>query len=96
MTPRRPIHALLTAAALSAALAGTGLVSGCEEDHTFECAAAYDHLLEVGKRYPNEALRASFIDACRTAWDLDRVACLMVAKTPEEALACRPKKIKPG
>jgi len=92
----RPIRALCAAAALATALAGAGLGSGCEEDHTFECAAAYDHLVEIGKRYPNEAMRAAFIDACRTAWDLDRVACLMVAKTPEEALACRPKKTKPG
>lgn len=92
----RSLRALLAAAALTAPLAAAGLISGCAEDHTPECAAAYDHLVEVGKRYPNEALRASFIDACRTAWDLDRVACLMVAKTPEEALACRPKKTKPG
>lgn len=85
---------LLPRALAAAAIAF--FLAGCDPDHSVPCGQAYDHLIEVAQRRPNPELKTRFVDACKGVWDEARHSCLMEAQTVEEALACRPKKVRPG
>ncbi len=72
------------------------LAFGACNQRPLRCAEAYEHLLELAQRTPTAAEHDRFVSACVTAWDEARVQCLADAATPEDALACKPKKIRPG
>ena len=74
----------------------TPLSTGCAPDRTGDCVQAYDHLIDLAKRRMQPSQRRRFVERCRLAWDDDRHACLMAASTPEEALKCRVKRVRPG
>ncbi|MGM0574682.1 MAG: hypothetical protein ACQEXJ_02970 [Myxococcota bacterium] len=69
---------------------------GCDPDPTPRCQEAYDHLIGLAKRRPDPEQRARFVRTCREAFDEGRHRCLMDAATVEEALECRPTRIRPG
>ncbi len=69
---------------------------GCAQDRTVDCVQAYDHLLTLAKRRMQPKKRRLFVQRCRKAWDDERHQCLMKSETPEEALKCRVKRVRPG
>jgi hypothetical protein len=71
-------------------------VTGCEKDPVEPCQLAYNRLIRLAKHRGDEEQRARFVQACIQAWDAGRHGCLMKAKNPSEALACRPTKVRPG
>ena len=79
----------------------TGLVSclllvACDPDPAPKCEEAYDHLITLAKRPPESAQRQRFLQACHEAYDESRHRCFLDAVTVEDALACRPGKVRPG
>ena len=78
------------------ALGITGTQWSCRHDATQQCAQAYAHLLELAKRQGSPKEKERFVNACKDAWDEARWKCLMDAKTVEQALDCKPSKIRPG
>lgn len=64
-------------------------LAGCASDPAARCAEAYDHMITLAKRPPSPDARAPFVDACITAWDPQRHACLMASTSADEALDCR-------
>ena len=88
----RPRAALPLLFALGLALAAPAC--GPEPDDV--CAAAYAHLLSLGRRSHDRDLRSRFIKACVESWDPDKVDCVTRATTADEALACEWKKKRPG
>lgn len=83
----------LPLAALSSALLS---LTACDPDPSPRCAEAYDHLIALSKRPPDGGERDRFVTACRDAFDEGRHACLLEATTADEALACRPRQVRPG
>lgn len=81
--------------ALMVGLLGAGLLGGCH-DRPERCHAAYDHLSRLAQHQEDQGLARRFVDACVAAWDEGRVTCLLAARTADEALACKPVKIRPG
>ena len=79
-----------------AMVAVVAFLTACDSDRSVPCGQAYDHLIEIAEQRPDEGLRGRFIAACIAAWDDGRHECLMRATTVEEALECRPTKVKPG
>jgi len=73
---------------MSAAACGSDSRQGCDE--------AYAHLTTIAKRRVQPAVSARFVEACLAVGDTGRVECLKAAKTPGEALACKPQKKRPG
>ena len=69
---------------------------GCDPDRTQPCAQLYDQLVEIANRRPDVGLKKDFVRLCVETWDPQRSACLERAKTPKEAVKCRPKSVKPG
>jgi len=69
---------------------------GCKPDPAIECTATYQHLLELARRNTDATLQAKFVDACREAFDPERLACVRGATTTGEALACKPVRKRPG
>jgi hypothetical protein len=69
--------------------------AGCKPDPGAACEQAYDHLASFAKRLKSVPRRERFLDACRAAFDEPRHACLMEARSAEEALVCRPKRAAP-
>jgi len=69
---------------------------GCAEDTRVPCAEAYDHLAEIAERRPDVDQKRRFVEACVAAWDETRVRCLIEAETPDVALQCRPRRVRPG
>lgn len=78
------------------ALGSSALVSGCDPDPSEACALTYRHLLELAKRNNDPALMTKFVDACRDAYDPERLACIKSASTAGAALACKPVRKRPG
>ncbi|TNF30690.1 MAG: hypothetical protein EP329_13480 [Deltaproteobacteria bacterium] len=83
----------LVAAAL---LAATALFAACGDDPQVACGEAYEHLLTIGRRTHDADLRARFVKSCVEAYDKKKIACIQRAATPEEALACKWFKKRPG
>jgi len=77
-------------------LALATLFGGCGDDPEVACGGAYEHLLTIGQRTHDAGLRARFVKACVEAWDERKIACIQRAETPEEALACKWYKKRPG
>jgi hypothetical protein len=71
-------------------------VGGCTPDRTVACGQAYDHLIGLAKRRMQPKQQAKFVARCKSAWDDKRHACLLKAKTGEEAMRCRVEKVRPG
>ncbi|MEZ4264831.1 MAG: hypothetical protein R3F39_00520 [Myxococcota bacterium] len=63
--------------------------AGCRSDPAARCAEAYDHMITLAKRPPAAEARDPFIEACVTAWDVQRHDCLMAATDADQALDCR-------
>lgn len=80
---------------LAALLVSVGLV-GCKADPAVECTTTYQHLLQLARRNNDAALMGKFVDACRDAFDPERLACIRGAETTGEALACKPVRKRPG
>ncbi len=72
------------------------LIAACDPDPAPQCEEAYIHLIQLAKRPANPEQRARFLSACLDAYDEARHRCLVEAKTVDEALACRPAKVRPG
>ena len=71
-------------------------LGACTEDRSRQCAKAYDHLQSLTNGPTSSANRASYVGACRSAWDEGHVRCLLRAKTRDEALACPRQRARPG
>lgn len=93
MVYRRIARCIQTVGCL-AALSGSGV--GCKADPSVECTTTYQHLLELARRNNDATLMAKFVDACRDAFDPERLACIRGAATAGEALACKPVRKRPG
>ncbi len=83
---------LLTVVGLGAG----ALVGGCDPDPSEACALTYRHLLELAKRNNDPALMSKFVEACRDAYDPERLECIKRAATAGAALACKPVRMRPG
>ncbi len=93
MIRARILRAALVACALPLA---SSAAAGCAPETRGPCLEAYRHLLEIGRKNHDPDLERRFVDSCGEAWDAGQVACLMQAETPEQAVACRPTKTRPG
>ena len=71
-------------------------MAACDPDPAPKCIEAYNHLIALAKRPANADQRARFLEACNQAYDEKRHQCLIRAGSIEEALACRPGKVRPG
>lgn len=89
MHPRVSIAALALIATLTVGTA-------CDPEPGPLCAEAYDHLIGIAKRPDRPEPRDRFVSACIDAFDEGRHRCIMGATTAEDALACRPRKVRPG
>ena len=95
MVGRRIMNGLGTV--LAVVVLGSGvLVGGCAADATEACTSTYRHLLGLAKRNNDPALMTKFVDACRDAYDPERLACINEASTAGAALACKPVRKRPG
>ena len=79
----------------------TGLVffsfiAACDPDPAPKCEEAYNHLITLAKRPQEAEQRQRFLRACHEAFDEARHRCLLDAQTIEDALTCRPSKVRPG
>ena len=72
------------------------LLAACEPDPTPKCEEAYDHLLALAKRPIQVDQKERFMNACKEAFDEKRHSCFLGAKSVDEALLCRPGKVRPG
>ncbi len=72
------------------------LIAACDPSPAPKCEEAYNHLIVLAKRAPNPEQRARFLTACADAYDEVRHRCLVAATSVEEALSCRPGKVRPG
>ena len=75
-------------------LAALGLPA-CEEDRQPQCIEVFDHLQTLTRHRVTVDLRRKFISSCATSWDPVRHACLMASTSAEEALECKPKRLRP-
>lgn len=72
------------------------LISACDPDPAPKCVEAYNHLIALAKRPSQAKQRQRFMDACSAAYDEKRHKCLIGAGSIDEALKCRPGKVRPG
>jgi hypothetical protein len=84
---------LFAVAALSLAVAP---LAACGDDPGLACAEVWGHLTALGKRRTTPELETRFLASCIEADDPERLACLLGARTPGEALACKARKKRPG
>ena len=72
------------------------LIAACDPDPAPKCDEAYNHLITLAKRAPDLEQRQRFMTACIQAFDEGRHTCLLEATSIDEAVTCRPTKVRPG
>jgi hypothetical protein len=85
----------LSVAAIALTVSAAPLAA-CSEDPSAACGEAYAHLSGLGKRRTTPELEARFMTSCLEADDPERLTCLVAARTPGEALACKARRKRPG